>query len=212
MEKIILLGGGDHCRTIIDTIKTSHSYEIVGIIDLKENIGKYINGIEVLDSDNNLIKYKEAGVDNAFVTVGSIGNPNIRINLYNIAYKIGFKFPAIVDQSAILSEDIKIGNGTFVGKGAIINVKSIIGSNCIINSGSIIEHDCNIGNFVHISPGVTLCGGVEVGENTHVGANSTVIQYKTIGKNVIIGAGSVVLKNIKSNIKAYGNPCEEIAD
>jgi sugar O-acyltransferase, sialic acid O-acetyltransferase NeuD family len=212
MEKIILLGGGGHCNSVIDSIKSNYSYEIIGIIDFKENIGQYINGIEILDSDDNLMKYKKAGVQNAFITVGSIGNPSIRKKLYNLASDLGFKFPVIMDKSAVLSQDVEVGIGTFIGKGAIINSKSIIGSNCIINSGSILEHDCNIGDFVHISPGATLCGGVIVGENTHIGANSTIIQYKTIGKNVIIGAGSVVLKNIKSNIKAYGNPCKSIDD
>ena len=87
MEKIILLGGGGHCRSIIDTIQTSKLYEIVGIIDLKQNIGQYINGIEVLDSDENLMKYKKAGIENAFISIGSIGNVSVRQKLYDLAKK-----------------------------------------------------------------------------------------------------------------------------
>lgn len=210
MEKIILLGGGGHCESIIDTIQNLKLYEIVGIIDLKQNIGQYINGIEVLDSDENLIKYKNAGVENAFISVGSIGNTSVRRKLYDLAKKVGFSIPAIIDCTAIISSDVTVGFGTFVGKGTIINTKSIIGSNCILNSGSIVEHDCSVEDFVHVASGATLCGGVKVGGNTHIGANSTVIQYKTIGENVLIGAGSVVTKNIRSNVKAYGNPCKEV--
>ena len=212
MEKIILLGGGGHCKSIIDTIQTSKLYEIIGIIDLQQNIGQYINGIEVLDCDENLMKYKKSGVENAFISIGSIGNVSVRRKLYDLAKKTGFNIPKIVDKSAIVAKDTKILEGTFVGKGAIINTKSIIGSNCIINSGSIVEHDCSIGDFVHIASGATLCGGVQVGKNTHIGANSTVIQYKTIGENVIIGAGSVVTKDIRSDVKAYGNPCKEVSN
>lgn len=210
MEKIILLGGGGHCKSIIDTIQTSNLYKIVGIIDLKQNIGQYINGIEVVDSDENLMKYKKAGIENAFISIGSIGNTLVRRKLYDLAKKIGFNIPKIIDNSAIVSKDTEIFDGTFIGKGAIVNTKSVIGLNCIINSGSIVEHDCSIDDFVHISSGVTLCGGVRIGENTHIGANSTVIQYKTIGENVVIGAGSVVIKNIRNNVKAYGNPCKEV--
>lgn len=210
MEKIILLGGGGHCKSIIDTIINSKLYEIAGIIDLKQNIGQCINGIKILDNDENLIKYKEAGIENAFITVGSIGNPSIRIKLYNLASKLGFKIPAITDNSAIISKDSVIGCGTFVGKGVIINTKVVIGSNCIINTGSIIEHDCSIGDFVHISPGATLCGGVKICNNTHIGANSTIIQYRSIGENAIIGAGSIVTKDIRNNVTAYGNPCKEV--
>ncbi len=212
MEKIILLGGGGHCKSVIDTIVSSNLYEIVGIIDLKQNIGQYINSVEILDSDENLIKYKKAGVENAFISIGSIGDTSVRRKLYDLAKKIGFEIPKIVDNSAIVSKDTEILEGTFIGKGTIINTKAVIGSNCIINSGSIVEHDCIVEDFVHISPGSTLCGGVKVGKNSHIGANSTVIQYKTIGENVIIGAGSVVIKDIGSSVKAYGNPCKEVSN
>lgn len=210
MEKIILLGGGGHCRSIIDTIQNSKLYEIVGIIDLKKNIGQDISGIKIIDSDENLLKYKTNGIENIFISIGSIGNPYSRIKLFNMCNEIGFKNPCIIDQNAIISSKVKIGDGTFVGKGVIINTGSIIGRNCIINTGSIIDHDCIIEDFVHISPGSTICGGVKIGKYTHIGASSTVIQYRSIGENTIIGAGSLVLKNIGSNITAYGSPCKEV--
>lgn len=212
MEKIILLGGGGHCRSIINTIQTWQLYDIVGIIDLKQNIGQYVNGIEIIDSDENLMKYKKAGINNAFISVGSIGNTSIRKRLYNLVKKLGFNDPPIIDGTAIIASDAKVLDGTFVGKGAIINSNCNIGINCIINIGCVIEHDCIIGGFSHVSSGATLCGGVKVGENTHIGANSTIIQYKNIGENVIIGAGSVVTKDIRSNVKAYGNPCREVIE
>lgn len=210
MEPIILLGGGGHCKSVIDTILSSNLYEVVGVIDIKEKIGQNIlNDIKIIDSDENLYKYKAENVKNAFVTVGSIGNPKVRIKLYEKAKKIGFEFPNIIDKTAIISTNITIGQGIFIGKGAIVNAGTIIGDNCIINTGSIIEHDCYVDDFAHISPNATLCGGVKVGKNVHVGANSTIIQYKNIGVNAIIGAGSVVTKDIKDNITAYGNPCRE---
>lgn len=212
MEKIILLGGGGHCESVIDTIIDSKLYEIVGIIDLKESVGQYVNNVKIIGSDENLIEFKQQGIENAFITVGSVGSPKIRINLYELANKLDFKMPVIIDKSAVISKTSIIGEGTYIGKGAIINTNAVIGSNCIINTGSIIEHDCNVSDFVHISPGATLCGGVKVCKNTHIGANATIIQYKNIGENVIIGAGSVVTKDIKSNLKAYGNPCKEVFD
>lgn len=210
MEPIILLGGGGHCKSVIDTIRSSKLYDIVGIIDIKTNIGKVIDGIKIVDNDENLIKYRNEGIKNAFITVGSIGNPTLRIKLYNLAKKLEFKMPIIKDSSSIVSTNVRIEEGTFIGKGTIINTFSVIGANCIINSGSIIEHDCYIKDFVHISPGSTLCGSVKIGRNTHIGANSTIVQYKSIGENVIIGAGSVVTKDIRDNVKAYGNPCKEV--
>ncbi len=212
MEDIILIGGGGHCKSIIDTIKMAHSYNIVGIIDVENNIGKYINGIRVIDSDKNLWKYKSYGIKNAFISIGSVGNTSLRRKLCYLAKKTEFIFPIIIDNSAIVSEDVQVGEGTFIGKRVLVNTGSVVGSNCILNSGAIIEHDCYLEDFVHISPGSVLCGGVKVGSDSHIGSNSTIIQYRTIGSNVMIGAGSIVTKDIKSNVKALGNPCKIIQE
>lgn len=210
MEKIILLGGGGHCKSVIDAIRSLNLYDIYGIIDIEKNIGQTICGINIIDCDKNLNKYRDMGIKKAFITIGSVGNSELRVKLYNLAFNIGFEFPIIADKTAIISESVHIGKGTFIGKGAIINADSSIGENCIVNTGSIIEHDCTIGDFVHISPGATVCGGVVIGNNTHIGANSTVLQYRKIGNDSIIGAGSIVTKDVKSNITAYGNPCREV--
>lgn len=209
MKKIVLVGGGGHCKSVIDSINSLNSFHIYGIIDIEQNIGKETCGIKVIDCDKNLYKYVSI-VDYAFITIGSVGNPDLRIKLYNYVKELKFKIPTIIDRTAIVSEMARIGVGTFVGKGVIINSDSSIGDNCIVNTGAIIEHDCHIGDNVHIAPGVTLCGGVNIGSCSHVGAGSTVIQYKTLGKRTVIGAASVVVKDIGNDKKAYGNPCMEV--
>ena len=39
-DPIILIGGGGHCKSCIDVIESEGRFQIVGIVDLKENIGK----------------------------------------------------------------------------------------------------------------------------------------------------------------------------
>lgn len=208
MERIILVGGGGHCKSIIDSINGLEEFEIVGIVDKKisENMGL---GIDVIGNDENLGELYKSGIKNAFISVGSVGNPCIRVKLYNILKNIGYNFPKIIDKTAIVSESALINDGVFVGKGAIINAKVTIEKQCIINSGTIVEHDCNISEFVHLAPGVTLSGGVSIGKRTHVGTNCTIIQNVTIGNDVIVGAGSVIIKDIKNGLKVYGNPGKE---
>lgn len=210
MKDIVLLGGGGHCKSVIDAIRGLNEYNIVGILDVKQNIGKKVCGIEIIDIDSNASKYIKAGVQYAFISVGSVGNVSLRKKLNQIIIENNFILPTIIDSSAVVSDEAIISKGVFVGKNAVINAGVSIGENCICNTGSIIEHDCDIQNYVHISPGATICGGVKVGANSHIGANSTIIQYKTIGRNVIIGAGSVVVKNVPDNIVGYGNPFKEV--
>lgn len=210
MEEIILIGGGGHCKSVIDSINKSKEYKVIGILDLIDKVGSEILGISVIGTDKGLEIHYKNGVNNAFLTVGSIGDISLRKKIYSNAVAIGYKFPNIVDATAIISNNAEIGYGNFIGKGSIVNAGAKIGNNCIINTGAIIEHDCNIQDFCHMAPGVTLSGGVIIGENTHIGTNSTIIQNIKIGDNTMIGAGSVVLKDIGSNAKAYGNPCKEV--
>jgi len=39
-KNILLIGGGGHCRSVLDTIFELNEYLKLGIIDKKENIGK----------------------------------------------------------------------------------------------------------------------------------------------------------------------------
>ncbi|OZV13445.1 serine acetyltransferase [Tissierella sp. P1] len=210
MEDIILIGGGGHCKSIIDTINKLKKYNIIGILDIADKVGNEICGIKIIGTDDSLEYYYKNGVRNAFLTIGGIGDTLLRRKLYSIALNIGYIFPNIVDNTAIVSDKIEIGHGNFIGKGAIININAKISNNSIINTGAIIEHDCNVGAFCHIAPGSTISGNVVIGDNTHIGTNSTIIQNIKIGDNAIIGAGSVVIRNIESNVKAYGNPCKEV--
>ena len=207
---ILLIGAGGHCRVIIDTIQNRKSFKIAGIIDIKEKIGEKVCGVPVIGTDEDLHKIFKNGCKQCFISIGSVGNPGLRIKLYKKVKKIGFNLPLIVHPSAIVSESTKIGCGTFLGAGVIINSGTVVGENCIINTGAIIDHDCLIEDNVHMAPGTVLSGGVKIGECTHIGVGSSVLQYLKIGKRSLIGAGSIVTKEIPNDVVAYGNPCRII--
>lgn len=209
-KKILLVGGGGHCKSVLDTLIELNKYEEIGVIDRKDCIGSLVLGIPVIGCDDDLPTLFSSGYKYAFVTVGSIGNPNIRIKLFNTLSEIGYEMPVIIDSSSKISRYANIEQGVFIGKNSIVNAEALIEKGAIINSGSIVEHDSRIGAFAHIAPGSVLGGEVIVGENSHIGSNSTIKQQVMIGSNTIIGMGSVVLENIKDNVIAYGNPCREV--
>ncbi|MDD5530152.1 MAG: acetyltransferase [bacterium] len=212
MEKIILIGGGGHCKVVIDAILLGEKYKIVGILDVPEKVGEKVLGFPVIGSDNELESYFKKGIKFCFITLGSIGNPNLRKKILNKAKKIGFNFPNVIHPCSVVSKFANIGQGNYIAPGVVINAGVAIGNNCIINTGSIIDHDCKIGDFVHIAPGVMMSGGVEINHYSHIGTGTSIIQYIKVGENTIIGAGSVVVKNIPSNVVAYGNPCKVVSD
>ena len=195
-EKIILIGGGGHCKVIIDAIKSAGKYAIKGVVDPGLNKGSKVLGVEVLGGDDKLQEHFDKGVKNAFISVGSVGDCTVRKNIFEKVSAIGFVFPAIIHPRAIVAQDVEIGAGTFIAASATVNPGTVIGKNVIINTSSSTDHDCDIGDFVHIAPGVTLSGGVKVGAETHIGTGVNVIQNIKIGEKCFVAAGSLVSHNV----------------
>lgn len=199
MESIVLLGIGGHAHSVVDSIEAGKKYSIYGFLDVEEKRGEKYRGYEVLGADSLLETYFENGIRNAFVSVGYLGMSDIRNRLYRQLKAIGYELPNIIDKTAIIAEDVELGEGIFIGKGAVVNSAAQIGNMCIINTKAIVEHDCVVGNFSHVAVGGILCGNVQVGESSFVGANATVIQGKKLGNNCIIGAGITIRENVADN-------------
>lgn len=191
MKDIILIGGGGHCKSVIDVIEHQQEYNIAGIIDQPEMLGNEVLGYKVVGNDRELADIARQ-YDNAIITLGHIGNPNRRIELFNLAIEAGFNMPTIVSPRAYISIHSKIGKGSIVMHDALINANTTIGENCIVNSKALIEHDCIIESHCHISTQAIINGGVVVGEQSFVGSNSTTKQGVAIEKESFIKAGSVV--------------------
>ncbi len=199
MEKILIIGSGGHARSLLDIIKRENIYQISGLVVKEASEKNDIGDYPILGTDSDLDKLFKSGIKNAAIGIGYLGKSNLREELWNKLKNIGYLIPVICDSSAILAENVQLGEGTMVGKGAIINANVTIGKMCIINTGAIIEHDCKVEEFSHISVGSVLCGEVQVGKSSFVGANATVIQRKRIGSQCIIGAGIVLRKNLEDN-------------
>lgn len=171
-ENIVLIGGGGHCCSVIDVVEQENKYNIIGIVDIAENIGKSVLNYKVIGCDNDLISiYQDC--QNAVITVGQIKSSAVRIKLFNKAKKIGFTLPTIISPFAYVSKHAIIDEGTVVMHQALINAKASIGKNCIINTKALIEHDAIIEDNCHISTSAIINGGVVVKENTFFGSNTT---------------------------------------
>lgn len=188
-EKIILIGGGGHGHSVIDVIEQTTKYEIIGIIDTKENIGKKVLNYEVIACDDDLETIFKT-CKNAIITVGQIESNKIRVKIYNKLKQIGFNLPVIISPFAYVSKHSFIDEGTIIMHHALINANVKIGKNCIINTKALIEHDCIVEDNCHISTASVLNGGVIVKENSFFGSNAT--SKQSIEISGFIKAGSLV--------------------
>jgi sugar O-acyltransferase (sialic acid O-acetyltransferase NeuD family) len=194
MKKIILIGAGGHAVSCIDIIKRLNKYKIIYLLEEKitDNLKTFR---KVIYNKTNLRKINQS-VKNAFICFGQIKNSKNRQTVFEELQNLKYNFPIIKSDTAYISKDSKILDGTIIMHRSIINSNVCIGFNNIINTGAIIEHDVTIGNHNHIAPGAIINGGVQIGNNCFIGSGAIIKQGIKIKSNSFVQAGKIVLKNI----------------
>ncbi len=208
-SKIVVVGGGEFAHLIIDIIKKLNQYEILGYTDIVDK--GTVLGVEYLGTDEVLKdiinRYENC---NAVVAVGLIKISYIRNKVYEKLKKLGFVLPCIISKTAVIQEDVTIGDGTCVLNNALINAGTKIGECCIVGPGAIVEHHCNVGDFVTLATGSIFAAGSTIGNNSILSIGAIVVSHKNICSNCFIGAGSVAINGISVEGTYYGVPARKI--
>lgn len=174
--KILLIGGGGHCKSVIDVIEQEDKYTIAGIVDKKEFIGQDVLGYKVIGCDDDLAELFKT-YKYAVVTVGQIKSNSLKVKIFNNLKNIGYTIPTIISPLSYVSKHSTIEEGTVIMHHSLVNANVKIGKNCIINTKALIEHDSVVENNCHISTGAIINGGVVVKENSFIGSNATTKEY-----------------------------------
>lgn len=190
-NKLILVGGGGHCKSVID-VAESAGYTILGILDKPEEVGKQVLAYKVIGTDDDISQY----VDKAefVITVGQIKSSTIRHKIAERIEKAGGRLATIIASDATVSKYATIGEGTVILHKCVVNADAKIGKHCIINTMANIEHEVEIGDFCHISTGVMVNGMAKVGNDTFIGSGSVLYNCIEVPGNSIIPAGTIVRK------------------
>lgn len=205
MKNLILIGAGGYAKSVLDSIDY-FNYHMMGFIDdyktEKEHLGYPIlgNTLDCIDNPGDKVYFI------------SIGNNQKRKQWYDILMENNYNIVNVVDNTALISNHAKIGNGCFIGKMAIINSHVAIGDNCVINTKALLEHGCAIGNHVNVSTNTVLNGDVVCADGCFIGSASVINGQRHIGEWAVVGAGSVVVKNVEDNITVVGCPAYNIEE
>jgi sugar O-acyltransferase (sialic acid O-acetyltransferase NeuD family) len=191
MKEIILVGGGGHCKSVIDVIEQEDQFTIAGIVDKPELLGTDVLGYSIFATDSDLEDLSKK-YTYAFITLGQIQSPEIRIKLFDLVQKAGFSLPKIISPRACVSKHAIIGDGTVVMHDVLINAGASVGDNCIINSKALIEHDSKVANHCHISTNAAINGDVIIEDGCFIGSGVVTNNSIKIKKNSFIKAGSIV--------------------
>lgn len=209
MKPIVLIGGGGHCKSLIDVIEQQGQYQIAGIVDLREKAGEKILGNEIFACDDDLEDLVQE-YSFFFMAIGQVGVNPRRTALFEKLKSMGAVFPVIISPNAYVSDHARIAEGSAVMHGSTVNAGARIGMNTIINTNALIEHDAEIGNHTHISTGAILNGGCSAGNECFIGSGAVLIQDKRIGDRVILGAHSTVIDHLEEAGTYVGTPARKL--
>lgn len=203
MKRLILVGGGGHCKSVIDAAESA-GYAIEGILDLPSEVGGKVFGYPIIGTDDRIPEL--VGNFDFVITVGFIKDASLRIRLYEKIMSSGGHLATIVASTAYVSRHAAVGEGTVVLHHASVNAGTVIGNNVIVNTFANIEHDAKIGNHSHISTGAMVNGECVVGDRCFVGSQSVLVNGISICDDVIAGASSLIHKSISVPGIYSGNP------
>lgn len=187
----------------------SAGYEILGVLDVAENVGKDVVAYKVIGTDDDIPSYLDKA--EFMITVGFIKDARLRTLLYNKVQQAGGTMANVIAPTAHVSRYAHFfGGGISIHHNAMVNTAAQIGDNVIINTSAVIEHDAVVGAHSHVSTGAILNGETSVGRRCFIGSQSVVANCVRICDDVIIGAGSVVIKDISEPGIYAGCPAKRI--
>jgi len=208
-SSLILVGGGGHCRSVIDLVKSVGEFRIHGILDRQENIGKSVAGCTVIGTDSMIIDLVREG-HSFLITAGQVDRSPLRKELFDAVRSAGGELVTIVSPQAYVVTGVELGAGCTIGHGAVVNSGARIGDNCIVNTGAIIEHDALVGSHCHIATGAVVNGGCTIGTACMIGSRAVLLQGIHVGAECVVGAGAVVLRDVTPGLTVVGVPANSI--
>jgi sugar O-acyltransferase (sialic acid O-acetyltransferase NeuD family) len=206
VSRVLVIGGSDQGRQVIDAIAARGFHTAVGVLDRSLARGDDVTGVPVLGTDDDLVACAaETGADHFVVAIGDNATRG-RILEREHARASHLEPATVVHPSAVLGSGCRLGPGSIILAGAVVGNGCRIGRGVLLGIRSSVDHDGTVADHASLGPGATTGGNVRIGRATAVGLGANVIHGITIGDNTVVGAGALVLKDVPDRVVAYGVP------
>ena len=208
-KRLCIFGTGGFGREtlliFIDCLKSqgisSYADHVVFMVDDECYDEFQIMGVRVIRlSDFDVAKYK---------VIVAVGDPEVRRSIVE-KLPLDTEYPVLVHPASVLSDWVKLGEGTIVAAGVAVTCNIEFGRHTHLNLHTTVGHDCVLGDYFTSAPGVAISGNCTIGECVYFGSNASVRQGISICSDVTIGMGGTVVKSINESGVYVGNPVSKL--
>ena len=195
--KYLIVGNGNYAIMISNYLKNTTNICIDGFTVKKDIISeRTINGKNVISAEDIKKVYPP---DNCKLIMG-IGYRNmnqIKEKEFERYKDMGYEFINYIHPSAIIDNDVFLGEGNNIFEGVIIQNGVKIGDANLIYGGVMIAHNTELKSFNSVSVKACIAGCTCVGNNCFIGANATIKDHIELSDYTLVGAGTYVSKSSK---------------
>ncbi len=129
--------------------------------------------------------------------VAALGDNGMRLYWTEKLMEAGYKVPAIIHPSAVVSPSAQIGCGSFIMQRAVINTHTVIEHGVLVNSGAVVDHDSHVAKGAHIGLGSVVKANCNIDVKRKVEAGEVV--FSTRRK-----IDGVTNRNLEDALYAFG--------
>jgi Acyl-[acyl carrier protein]--UDP-N-acetylglucosamine O-acyltransferase len=195
LTDVILISSGIHGREMVEIIRRTGSYRLIGIIRNSEEIQEKISpdGIPILGGLSELSQFPDTAL---------MCDNEVKLNNIHVSERL----VNLIDPTAFVHPSAVIERGCVIYPNCFIGAETTLGESCFLLSGAVVNHNCTVGKHVVMATGAHLAGNVKVSDDAYIGQDATIRQFVTVGRNTLIGMGAVVVKPVPDNAVMVGNP------
>lgn len=211
---LIVLGGGEHARVVIEAARTQGDrWTVQGYVAPEAGAGTATaTDLSWLGDDATLAtRLQDLAPDERPWLVLGFGGGETAAGLAARTAATerpgpDARWATVVHATAWISPSATLEPGAVILAHAVVNTGAHVGRHAIVNSAAVVEHDVVVGLGSHVAPGAVIGGGARIGDHAFIGLGARVRDHIEIGAGAVVGMGAVVVESIEPGAIVVGIP------
>jgi sugar O-acyltransferase (sialic acid O-acetyltransferase NeuD family) len=196
MKKLAIIGASTNARVIYKFITHYNFFDVTCFaVDKEYKSGDHFLGLPLILIEE-LPNFINKDQDLVFIGVQWNRLNSDRRYLYEKIKAQGYNFARILSPTAIIHEDVMLGDNIWIADNVVVETNCNIGSNSFIKTSAIVAESTIIKDHCFIGANSTIGGGCIINEQCFVGLAATVFEQVNIGRKCLIGARTIIKRNL----------------